>query len=151
MKYVFMIIPALFLIASVLLTMRAVKKGAKAKNALKAQILSFLCVCVICVAAPMIASAASDNNANAETATTSATAQAPEQGIGFGLGLLAAGIVTSCSCIAGGRAVASAAPAAIAASSENPKLFTKSLILVALCEGLPLYGVLISIFILAKV
>ena len=46
--------------------------------------------------------------------------------------------------------VASAAPAAIAANSENEKTFGKSLIFVALGESIALYGLVISIMILSK-
>ena len=47
-------------------------------------------------------------------------------------------------------AVAAGAPAAIAAASEDPKSFGKSLIFVALGESIALYGVVISILILNK-
>ena len=53
--------------------------------------------------------------------------------------------------IGSGVAVAAAAPAAIGATSEDPKAFGKSLIFVALGEGIALYGLLISILILNKV
>ena len=43
-----------------------------------------------------------------------------------------------------------AAPAAIAANSENEKTFGKSLIFVALGESIALYGLVISIMILSK-
>ena len=52
--------------------------------------------------------------------------------------------------IGGGMAVAAGAPAAIAAASEDPKSFGKSLIFVALGESIALYGVVISILILNK-
>ena len=68
-----------------------------------------------------------------------------------GMGLLAAGFVTAISGIGGGIAVAAAAPAAIGATSEDPKVFGKALIFVALGEGIALYGLLISILILNKV
>ena len=51
----------------------------------------------------------------------------------------------------GVSAVAAAAPAAIGATSEDPKVFGKALIFVALGEGIALYGLLISILILNKV
>ena len=47
-----------------------------------------------------------------------------------------------------GIAVAAAAPAAIGAISENPKNLGKSLIFVALGEGVAIYGMLVSILIL---
>ena len=52
--------------------------------------------------------------------------------------------------VGGGIAVAAGAPAAIAANSENPKTFGKSLIFVALGESIALYGLVISIMILNK-
>ena len=68
-----------------------------------------------------------------------------------GLGLLAAGLVTGLAGIGGGIAVAAGAPAAIAATSEDPKSFGKSIIFVALGESIALYGVVIAILILQKV
>ena len=46
--------------------------------------------------------------------------------------------------------MAAGAPAAIAANSENPKTFGKSLIFVALGESIALYGLVISIMILSR-
>ncbi len=68
-----------------------------------------------------------------------------------GLGLIAAAIVTSLTGIGGGIAIASAAPAAIAATSEDPKAFGKALIFVALGESIVLFGFVVSILILNKV
>ena len=68
----------------------------------------------------------------------------------MGLGLIAAALVTGLAGIGGGMAVAAGAPAAIAAASEDPKSFGKSLIVVALGESIALYGVVISILILNK-
>ena len=67
------------------------------------------------------------------------------------LTFLAAGLVTGLAGIGGGIAVAAGAPAAIAATSEDPKAFGKALIFVALGESIALYGVVISILILNKV
>ena len=61
---------------------------------------------------------------------------------------LAAALAVGLACIGGGIAVASASPAAIGATSENPKAFSKSLIFVALGESIALYGLVISILIL---
>ena len=67
------------------------------------------------------------------------------------LSRVAAGIVTGLAGIGGGIAVAAGAPAAIAATSEDPKSFGKSIIFVALGESIALYGVVIAILILQKV
>ncbi len=66
-------------------------------------------------------------------------------------GYLGAAIATGCSSLGAGIAVAAAAPAAIGAISENPKNLGKSLIFVALGEGVAIYGLLISILILNNI
>ena len=60
----------------------------------------------------------------------------------------AAALATGLSALGAGIAVAAAAPAAIGAFSENEKNFGKSLIFVALGEGVAIYGLLISILII---
>jgi V/A-type H+-transporting ATPase subunit K len=65
-----------------------------------------------------------------------------------GLGFIAAAIAVGCSSIGAGWAVAKAAPAALAAISENADNFGKAIIFVALGEGIAIYGLLISILIL---
>ena len=88
------------------------------------------------------------SNAADEAAETTEVVR--EASSGYGLGLLAAALTTSVSCIAAGIAVSSSASAAIGALSENPDVFGKALIFVALAEGVALYGMLISIQILSK-
>lgn len=68
--------------------------------------------------------------------------------IGQGLGFIAAALSTGLSALGAGIAVAAAAPAAIGAFSEDEKNFGKSMIFVALGEGVAIYGLLISIFII---
>ncbi|MBN2299893.1 MAG: ATPase [Acholeplasmataceae bacterium] len=70
--------------------------------------------------------------------------------IAQGLGFLSAALATGMSALGAGVAVAASAPAAIGAFSENEKNFGKSLIFVALGEGVAIYGLLISILIINK-
>ena len=155
MMYVLIALPLIAIIASVFFAIRAVKKGKKAKTAFKSQVIAFAAVAVLTFAIPMVASATTA----AEEANTTTTAAASEEvaadtqdkNFQTGMGLLAAGFVTAISGIGGGIAVAAAAPAAIGATSEDPKVFGKALIFVALGEGIALYGLLISILILNKV
>jgi len=65
-----------------------------------------------------------------------------------GLGFLSAALATGLSSLGAGIAVAASAPAAIGAFSENEKNFSKSLIFVALGEGVAIYGLIISALIL---
>lgn len=79
-----------------------------------------------------------------ETSTISAMTGTIAQGMGF----LGAALATGLSALGAGIAVAAAAPAAIGAISENEKNFGKSLIFVAMGEGVAIYGLLISILII---
>ncbi len=66
-------------------------------------------------------------------------------------GYLAAALAVGLSCVGSGIAVAAGAPAAIGATSEDPKNFVKALIFVVLGEGIALYGLLIAILIISNV
>lgn len=61
---------------------------------------------------------------------------------------IAAALSTGISCIGGGIAVASSASAALGAISEDSSIMGKSLIYVAMAEGVCLYGLIISLMIL---
>jgi F0F1-type ATP synthase membrane subunit c/vacuolar-type H+-ATPase subunit K len=87
----------------------------------------------------------------AQTEAAAETAERAGMTFGDGLGMLGIALVTGMSCIGAGIAVSASASAAIGAISENPKAFGKALIFVALAEGVALYGMLISIQMLAKI
>ena len=143
----YFVIPAIFIILSTWFAIKSVKKGANKKKAVLLQI----CSVAVLMGASLLIPVKSANAATTTTgtsATTSATDSAAASA--FGVGLIAAALATGLSGIGGGIAVASAAPAAIAATSEDPKAFGKSLIFVALGEGIALYGLLISIMIFSK-
>lgn len=112
------------------------------KLALIINICAVLAVC-ICMFAFGVASSAADEAEGVSTA-------AKEVSGGYAVGLIAAALTTCFSCVAAGIAVSSSASAAIGALSENPNIFGKALIFVALAEGVALYGMLISIQILSK-
>ena len=93
--------------------------------------------------------AADDANADTAAATTASETVNTDNdhNSSLSIGLVAAALATGLAGIGGGMA---AAPAAIAANSENEKTFGKSLIFVALGESIALYGLVISIMILSK-
>lgn len=119
---------------------RGIKTGKKARNAIIFNLCSFFGVMGLALILPIgnlfafaadpVVSTAVNNNA--------------------GMGYIAAALVTGLACIGCGIAVAAATPAAIGAVSEEPKSFVKSLIFVAMGEGVAIYGVLISILIINK-
>ena len=84
------------------------------------------------------------------TASVSAATDTASAGLGTGLGYIGAALVTGLSGIGSGIAVASSASAALGAISEDGSLFGKSMIFVAMAEGIALYGLIISFMILGK-
>lgn len=138
--FLIMAFPVMFLIVSVLLAVKAVSNGKSRKRATLMQLASFGFVFAVCMICPFAVSAA-----------TGAPAPAGA-GVGDnGMAYIAAAAATGLSCIGGGIAVGNAAPAAIGATSEDPKAFGKAIIFVALGEGIALYGMLISIMIISKI
>ena len=133
--FLIMALPVVFLILSVLIAVKAVSHGRK--RTMLMQLASFAAVFAICMICPFAASAA----------TGDAAAASGSDGMAF----IGAAAATGLSCIGGGIAVGNAAPAAIGATSEDPKAFGKAIIFVALGEGIALYGMLISIMILSKI
>lgn len=120
---------------------RGVVCGKKVKSRVVTNLCLFLGLCLAGVLVPVGgAVSAAETGAAASILGTSA------QGMGF----LAAALVTGLAAIGAGIAVASAAPAAIGAVSEDPKSFGKAIIFVVLGEGIAIYGLLISILIINK-
>jgi len=71
-------------------------------------------------------------------------------GTAVGLGYIAAALCTGLATIGAGYAVGSVGSSALGAVSEDPKILGKTLIYVGLAEGIAIYGLIISIMILAK-
>ncbi len=149
------IVPAIGLTLSAFFTFKKRMEGKSVRKAMRVNLATFLVLIVMVSVFAFCASAetgAADVAAAPSTSDTATTEEETETSAqSNGLGLLAAGLVTGLAGIGGGIAVAAGAPAAIAATSEDPKSFGKSLIFVALGESIALYGVVISILILNKV
>lgn len=157
-NFLLILIAALPIAALIAITVRSVKlanKGLSGKKILASNLAGFLIAAVLCgtftFAVTAFAGDTETPNSSVESADTVQGEEAKEEQGANGLGLLAAALVTGLAGIGGGIAVAAGAPAAIAATSEDPKSFGKSLIFVALGESIALYGVVISILILNKV
>lgn len=150
----FILLPVAVLAALFAVSLKQKANGVPAKKIITRNLVSFILVAAALGAVTFTATAAKEEAPAA--AAVSETAEAEEtqtqtKDNSKGLGLIAAALVTSVSGIAGGFAVAAGAPAAIAATTEDPKSFGKSLIFVALGESIALYGVVISILILNKI
>lgn len=64
--------------------------------------------------------------------------------------LLGAGIAVAGSTIGAGFAVAYTGAAALAAVSEKPEMFGRSLVIVGLAEGIAIYGLVVAIILIGK-
>lgn len=147
------VIPASVLLFTAFYTFKKSMQGGSRKKAVRINAATFAVVAVLATLMTIGVSAADKDSAPAQqeqvqTAETEEKEEASSDSLSKGLGLLAAGLSTGLAGIGGGIAVAAGAPAAIAATSENPKAFGKSLIFVALGESIALYGVVISILLL---
>lgn len=141
LNLVLLALPVVFLVGSVIVAVKAYEKGHNRKKTVLMQIASFAAVFAICLLCPIVAGAAVDPEKVSDAVLI---AQQSTKSFAYIGAALAVGI----SCIGGGIAVGNAAPAAIGATSEDPKAFSKSLIFVALGEGFGLYGMIIAILIL---
>ncbi len=150
--YILMVLAPVALFATAFIAVKNRFSGKSIKKPLKMNIAVFAVLVVLISVLCVNVFAAEEPSASNDAAAVSTEAQAqPAADNSKGLGLLAAGLVTGLAGIGGGIAVAAGAPAAIAATAENPKSFGKSIIFVALGESIALYGVVISILILNKI
>ncbi len=152
--YILMVLAPVALFATAFIAVKNRFSGKSIKKPLKMNIAVFAVLVVLISVLCVNVFAAEAPSAGNDAAAVSTEAQAESQNAtdnSKGLGLLAAGLVTGLAGIGGGIAVAAGAPAAIAATAENPKSFGKSIIFVALGESIALYGVVISILILNKI
>lgn len=110
----------------------------------------FFTAAALLVVSAITVSAAGADPAAAQAQQTQADMQQAAPAESNGMGYLAAALATGLSCLGAGIAIASTAPAAIGAFSEDPKAFGKAMIFVVLGEGVALYGLLVSILLINK-
>ena len=142
MLNMFELLLPLILIALISLPLVNVFRGKKSVSVAKRRMITHVCFFFAIVLGTVFFSA-TKAYAGADDVTMKMAGS-----IGQGLGFIAAALATGLSALGAGIAVAAAAPAAIGAFSENEKNFGKSMIFVALGEGVAIYGLLISIFII---
>ncbi len=156
MKILLFVIPVLAIFFAAFLSFRQFFKGAGAKKAVRVNLITFAltallvaCMSFSAFAAPNEQQAAPPSADTVQTDVTGGTA-IPSADNSKAMGYLAAALAVGLAGIGGGIAVGSAAPAAIGATSEDPKAFGKSIIFVALGEGIAIYGLIVSILIYLK-
>lgn len=79
-----------------------------------------------------------------------ADAAAAPLGTGHGLGFLASALSTGLACLGAGVAVGSVGSAALGLVGEKPEMLGTTLIYLGLAEGIAIYGVIISLLVLAR-
>jgi V/A-type H+-transporting ATPase subunit K len=82
-------------------------------------------------------------------ADTGLAQQATGAGSG-GMALLAAAIAVAGASIGAGIAVAYTGAAALAAMSERPEMFGRSMVIVGLAEGIAIYGLIVAIILIGE-
>ena len=132
------LIPPVAIFAAIYVALRCVKTGKSHTRAMKYHFATLVSLTALLILGATTVLAEGDTAAAAQAASASAD----------GLKYLSAGLCTAVASIGGGIALAAGIPAAIGATSEDPKAFGKALIFVALGETLALYGVIISFMII---
>ena len=145
--YVLLILAPAAILATAYAIIKKRNQGRSIKRSVAVNLATFAVLTVLIAALSVSVFAADDNNASAADASAATTATETVDN-SKGMGLLAAGLVTGLAGIGGGIAVGNAAPAAIGATSEDPKAFGKAIIFVVLGEGIAIYGMLVSILLI---
>ena len=145
------IVPIVVLFLSFYSLFRKRAQGVPMKKAMVSHIATLLVLVVLMSALALGASAANEAvqpASPAQTEQTAANADDTQADNSKGMTMIAAGLAVGLAGIGGGIAVGSGAPAAIAATSEDPKSFAKSMLFVALGEAIAIYGLVIALLML---
>lgn len=139
------LLPLLIVAILALPVFMAIRKNKSPKTMRRALITNLCAFAVVLLCAVVFPTGGLIHAADAAETATAVAANGSA-----GLGYLAAALAVGIGSIGCGIAVGNAAPAAIGAIAEEPKVFGKALIFVALGEGVAIYGLLIAIMILGK-
>ena len=145
------IVPIVVLFLSFYSLFRKRAQGVPMKKAMVSHIATLRVGVVLMSALALGASAANEADqpaSPAQTEQTAANADDTQADNSKGMTMIAAGLAVGLAGIGGGIAVGSGAPAAIAATSEDPKSFAKSMLFVALGEAIAIYGLVIALLML---
>ena len=132
------------LVVSLGLCTYAVRRGVKPSKAVIMQLCSFAILFMATFATTAFVAVADDESVSAEASTSAEVSQAKTD---KEWDSIAMALVMGLSSIGSGLAVAAAAPAAIGATSEDPKAFGKAIVFVGLAEGVPIFGLLVALII----
>lgn len=110
-----------------------------------------LILAAFCVATGVgVAAALADDGAGESSQAVAAMARGETATTRWDLSMAIA-VAISIPCLAAGYAVAKVGAAALGAAAEKPELLTRSLLFVALAEGIAIYGLLVSVLLYMKI
>lgn len=137
------ILPAALLTAGIFLPLylsaKGILTGKRRKYALILNVASFAALALYGTGYPLAMTAGAAEAADAAQAASSSADS---------MKYIAAAVAAAVSNVGAGIAVAPAVSSAIGAISENEKLFGKALAIVAIAEGIALYGIIVAFLIL---
>lgn len=142
-----MTLPFIGITAAVLVAINSFKKSGSTSTAVRKHFMTVMLTAALCMMVTFVATAEQGTVATNQISDALATALGSAAGMGF----IAAALAIGLSAIGAGIALAAGAPAAIGATSENPKAFGKAMIFVVLGEAVALYGFVIAFLILNKI
>ncbi len=96
-----------------------------------------------------VTTASADNGAGTEPAAAGAVPERQSASTRWDLSIAIA-VAIAIPCLAAGYAVGKVGAAALGAASEKPELLTRSLLFVALAEGIAIYGLLVAVLLYLK-
>ncbi len=137
-------IPLLTVLAGIHLTFRPSPSPKVARRRF-AQYVGGTATVFLLTAAAMVFTAVEQTWAQANAAEA-----APEITLGFALALIGVGLPTGLAAIGAAIAVGPIGAAALAAITEKPELFGRSLVFLGLAEGIAIYGLVVTILLLGR-
>lgn len=121
---------------------------ARARRLFKPTIITNIAVFV---GAQLLVTAIGINDALAAPEVEAALAGGKDISLGMGLAFIGIALPTAGSTIAAGLAVGPIGAASLAAVSEKPEMFGRTLVYLGLAEGIAIYGLVLSILLLNRV
>jgi V/A-type H+-transporting ATPase subunit K len=108
-----------------------------------------LVLAAFCVATGVGTATAFAANGDEGSAPTEAVERDADSGLRWDISIAIA-VAIAIPCLAAGYAVGKVGAAALGAASEKPELLTRSLLFVALAEGIAIYGLLVAVLLYLK-
>jgi V/A-type H+-transporting ATPase subunit K len=108
-----------------------------------------LTLAAFCIASGVGTATAFAANGGDEPGMVQAVDEAPDGPMRWDLAMAIA-VAIAIPCLAAGYAVGKVGAAALGAASEKPELLTRSLLFVALAEGIAIYGLLVAVLLYLK-